>query len=79
MFRAGEKFIVQVLEKGLFWFDGSNFTFINKSDLFGAVKIHAIVPRGHGAYLICTANDGLYFFNGRTFEYQDSEISDFLF
>lgn len=78
MFRAGEKFIVQVLEKGLFWFDGTHFTFINKSDLFGTLKIHAIVPRGHGAYWICTANDGLYVFNGRTFEYQDSEISDFL-
>jgi DNA-binding CsgD family transcriptional regulator len=78
MFQAGEKFIVQVLGTGLFWFDGNNFTFINKSELFGTIKIHAIVPRGHGVYWICTANDGIYIFNGRTFEYQDSEISEFL-
>jgi DNA-binding CsgD family transcriptional regulator len=78
MFRAGEKFIVQALGLGLYWFDGTNFSFIKKSELFSSVKIHAIVPRGHGVYLICTANDGIYVFDGRSFEFQNSEISEFL-
>jgi DNA-binding CsgD family transcriptional regulator len=78
MFQAGEKYIVQALGLGLFWFDGSHFSYINRSELFSSIKVHAIVPRGHGVFWICTANNGIYVFDGRTFEYQKSEISDFL-
>jgi DNA-binding CsgD family transcriptional regulator len=78
MFHAGDNYIVQALGNGLYWFDGSSFSFIPKSEPFASKKVHAIIPRGHGIYWICTANEGIYLFDGRTFEYQKSEISDFL-
>ncbi len=78
MFKAGDKFIVQSLGLGLFWFDGSDFRFISSSEMFGSLKVHAIIPRGHGVFWICTANNGIFTFNGRSFTPQKSEISDFL-
>ena len=78
MFRAGEKFIVQSLGLGLFWFDGSDFRFINNSEMFGSVKVLAIVPREHGVFWICTANNGIFTFDGRSFTPQKNEISEFL-
>ncbi len=48
MFQAGDKFVVQALGLGLFWFDGSGFSFISHSELFSSVKVHAVIPKGHG-------------------------------
>jgi ligand-binding sensor domain-containing protein len=78
MFRAGDKFIVQVLGQGLFWFDGKDFSLITKSELFSWIKIHAVIPRGRGVFWICTANDGIYIYDGKSFNYLKSEISDYL-
>lgn len=78
MFRADDRFLVQSLGIGLFWFDGSEFRFVPHSEVFANIKIHAIIPRGHGVYWICTANDGIYIYDGRSFRYFDSEISKFL-
>jgi hypothetical protein len=78
MFRAGDRFIVQVLGQGLFWFDGKEFSLISKSELFSWIKVHAVVPRGRGVYWICTANDGIYVYDGRSFNYLRSEMSDYL-
>jgi ligand-binding sensor domain-containing protein/DNA-binding CsgD family transcriptional regulator len=78
MFRAGDRFIVQVLGQGLFWFDGKEFSPVSKSELFSWIKVHAIVPRGRGVYWICTANDGIYVYDGKSFNYLKSEISDYL-
>jgi DNA-binding CsgD family transcriptional regulator len=78
MFQAGEKFIVQALGIGLFWFDGSGFSFISHSELFSNLKVHAVIPRGRGIFWICTANNGIYVYDGRSFECFNSEIADFL-
>jgi DNA-binding NarL/FixJ family response regulator len=78
MFSAGDKLIVQCLGLGLFWFDGSDFHFINSSEIFGSIKVHAIIGRGDGIYWICTANNGIYRFDGMKFSYFDSEISTFM-
>jgi DNA-binding CsgD family transcriptional regulator len=78
MFAAGDRFIVQGLGKGLFWFDGKVFTYISKSEMFASVKVHAILPMGKGVFWICTANNGIYIFDGRSFLFQKSEISEYL-
>lgn len=78
MFPAGDRFIVQGLGRGLFWFDGKDFSFISKSEMFASVKVLSIISIGKGVYWICTANNGIYIFDGRTFEFQDSEISEYL-
>jgi DNA-binding CsgD family transcriptional regulator len=78
MFEAGDKFIVQFLNLGLFWFDGSDFRIIPNSEIFSRVKVLAIVPVGNGVFWICTANKGIFTFDGKSFTPLKSEISDFL-
>jgi hypothetical protein len=78
MFRAGDKFIVQALGRGLYWFDGKDFTFVAKSELFNWLKVLAIVPQGRGVFWICTSNNGIYVYDGRSFSYLKSEISEYL-
>jgi DNA-binding CsgD family transcriptional regulator len=78
MFRAGEKFVVQGIDKGLFWFDGSEFDFIPGSEIFGSLKVHAVICRQADEYWICTSNNGIFIYDGISFEPQESEISEFL-
>ena len=78
MFQVGERFIVQVLGTGLYWFDGKKFDFIPGSALFVSEKVHAIVETSPGKLLICTANQGIYKFSGQLFSYFDSPASTFL-
>jgi ligand-binding sensor domain-containing protein/DNA-binding CsgD family transcriptional regulator len=78
MFRTSRGFIAQVLGTGLYWFDGSEFRFIAGSNLFSWKKVHAIIETGSNDYWICTANDGIFRFDGKTFSFQNSEISAYL-
>jgi DNA-binding CsgD family transcriptional regulator len=78
MFPADNGFIAQVLGNGIYWFDGTTFTFIEGSGLFSWKKIHSIIRLGNNKYWICTANDGIFFFDGKTFSFLDSEISSYL-
>ncbi len=78
MLRAGNRFIVQGIDQGLYWFDGVNFTFINGSEIFGNMKVHAIIKKDNGGILICSASQGIYIFDGQSFKKWNSEASDFL-
>ncbi|NMC40266.1 MAG: hypothetical protein GYA43_03695, partial [Bacteroidales bacterium] len=78
MFPAGERYIVQGIGVGLFWFNGEAFEFIPGSEGFSYVKVHAVIYRGNGECWICTANEGIHVFDGKTFKLQDSEISSYL-
>lgn len=78
LFPAGDKFIAQVLGGGLYWFDGESFKFIEGSELFKWKKVHSIIQQSSGKLWICTANDGIFFYEENRFTYFDSEISKFL-
>jgi ligand-binding sensor domain-containing protein/DNA-binding CsgD family transcriptional regulator len=78
MFRTSKEFITQVLGKGLYWFDGTEFRFIGGSELFSWKKVHSIIETGENDYWICTANDGIFRFDGGKFVYKNSEISSYL-
>jgi DNA-binding CsgD family transcriptional regulator len=77
-FRVGERFMAQALGTGLYWFDGSGFTFIEGSEPFGSLKVHALIDFGADDQWICTANDGIFAFDGINFTSLNSEISLFL-
>ena len=77
-FKTGDRFLVQSIGQGLFWFDGSGFDLIEGSEQISTMKIHAVITRKFDEYWICTANNGIYIFNGRSFTPQKSEISKFL-
>ncbi len=78
MFRSSKGFIAQVLGRGLYWFDGTEFKFIDGSDLFSWRKVHSIIETGNNDYWICTANDGIFRFDGKKFVFKNSEISSYL-
>ncbi len=78
LFRTGGSFIVQSLGLGLFRFDGSDFDFIKGSEPFSTLKVHAVIDLKPDEWWICTANNGIFVFDGQNFSEQKSEISDIL-
>ena len=77
-FRVGERFIAQALGLGLYWFDGHEFTFIEGSEIFESNKVHAVISFSFNDHWICTANDGIFSFNGVSFSPVKSEVSEYL-
>jgi DNA-binding CsgD family transcriptional regulator len=78
LFNAGERLICQVLGNGLYWFNGKDFDFVKGSEMFKWIKIHSVLRNSDNELWICTANNGIYKFDGNRFVYFDSEISTFL-
>ena len=78
IFPVNNKFIAQIIDSGLYWFDQSEFSLIKGSEIFSQMKVHGVVPFGKNDLLIATASNGLFVFNGDSFEYLDCEASDFL-
>ncbi len=72
------KYVVQVIESGLYWFQNDEFTLIEGSQFFSNKKVHAIIPYGDNSWLVCTDNNGLYLYDGNKFSYFNSEVSTFL-
>lgn len=77
-FRVGDRFIAQSLGEGLYWFDGSEFVFMEGSEPFGSLKVHALIDFGPKEVWICTANDGIFVYDGIRFTPLDNEISGYL-
>ncbi|MDX9729442.1 MAG: hypothetical protein RBT50_09275 [Bacteroidales bacterium] len=77
-FRVGDRFIAQAIDEGLYWFDGAGFSFIPGSEIFKALKIHALIDFGQSERWICTANDGIFIFDGTRFTPMESEVSVYL-
>jgi len=77
-FRAGEKLIAQSLGSGLYWFDKSGFTFIEGSEVFAGLKVHAIIEFSFDEYWICTSNNGIFLFDRQSFTPLKNEISEYL-
>jgi hypothetical protein len=77
-FRVGDRFIAQAIDKGLYWFDGTEFEFIEGSEIFAAHKVHALIDFGSRERWICTANNGIYVFDGSRFTYMEGAISEYL-
>ncbi|HCM59020.1 MAG TPA: hypothetical protein DIS74_01270 [Bacteroidales bacterium] len=77
-FRVGDMFIAQAIDEGLYWFDGVGFSFIPGSEIFATRKIHALIDFGRRERWICTANDGIFLFDGAKFTPVANEISGYL-
>lgn len=78
LFSVGDAFIVQALGLGLFHFDGENFELIRGSQVFATLEVLAIIERSDGSYWVCTANDGIFNYDGSSFIPMNNEISRFL-
>jgi hypothetical protein len=78
MFKSDDRFIVQVLDKGLYYFDGANFKFIDGSQLLSNIKVHALISLGKASFLACTEKDGIFIYKNDHFDFWATEISDYL-
>jgi hypothetical protein len=78
VFPVGNRFVAQIIDNGLYWFENDEFSLIDGSEIFNPMKVHAVVPYGKDGLLITTANNGIYLFDNDTFKYFDCEASDFL-
>ncbi len=78
IFPVHQTFIAQVIDQGLYWFQNNQFTFIPGSQIFNQTKVHSIISYDDNKALIATANHGLYLFNGKDFNYFNSEAAEFL-
>ncbi len=78
MHQVADRFIVQIIDTGLFWFEKGEFRLIENSEIFSGEKVHAIIPAGANQWLIGTDNAGLYHYDGSRFSYFPSEASEFL-
>lgn len=78
IFPVNQRFIAQIIDNGLFWFENDTFEFIQGSEKFNQKKIHGVIPLSNSNLLIATANDGLYQFDGSVFSVFKSEASSFL-
>ncbi|MFA5646857.1 MAG: hypothetical protein WC951_00990 [Bacteroidales bacterium] len=73
-----DKYVVQVIESGLFWFQDNEYSYIEHSDVFSNKKVHAIIPYGDKQWLVCTDNYGVFRYDGQNFSYFNSDASTFL-
>lgn len=78
MFPMEKGFVVQVLGTGLFTLQDGKFKFIKGTEWFANEKVHAFIPYNKSAYLIGTANQGLFIYDGHQVRQFKCEISDFL-
>jgi ligand-binding sensor domain-containing protein/DNA-binding CsgD family transcriptional regulator len=76
--KLGDRFVAQVIDNGLYWFDNNEFIAIPGSRIFSDKKVHAIIPYSDNKWMICTDNAGLYLFDGTDFTRFESEASEFL-
>jgi DNA-binding CsgD family transcriptional regulator len=73
-----KRFILQIIDNGLYWFENDEFIFIENSEIFSTRKVLAVIPYDEENWLICTEKGGLYVYDGNDFSYLQSEASDFL-
>lgn len=78
MHQISNKYVVQVIESGLFWFENNEFKLVENSDFFSNKKVHSIIPYDENQWLVCTDTNGIYHYDGVSFNYYNSEASTFL-
>ncbi|MBB5636325.1 ligand-binding sensor domain-containing protein/DNA-binding CsgD family transcriptional regulator [Pedobacter cryoconitis] len=75
---VGSRFLVEVLDKGIFELKGHNLIPLPHTDLTVPKNIMTILPYKNGSMLIGTSKDGLFIYNGSTFTPFNIPANDFL-
>ncbi|WP_347158660.1 hypothetical protein [Pontibacter chitinilyticus] len=78
LFQAGGRFFAEVISKGLYELKGDQLVFLEHSGKIGTSGVLSILPFGPGEFLIGTAKNGLYKYNGSNFIPWQNEANDFL-
>jgi ligand-binding sensor domain-containing protein/DNA-binding CsgD family transcriptional regulator len=76
--KAGQRFIIEDLEKGLFELKGSKLVALPNAGPEKPSSVLSILPFKNGTLLICTSKQGLYIYDGKKYIKFNSQASDFL-
>ena len=75
---AGNRFLVEVLNKGLFELVGNKLVFLPNSEQLGIDGVLCILPFKKNKYLIGTSKNGLFVYDGKQFVPFASPANNFL-
>ncbi|GEO02618.1 hypothetical protein AAE02nite_02820 [Adhaeribacter aerolatus] len=78
LFKAGNRFFVEVISKGLYELKGDSLHFISASTLLGNSGVLSVLPFPHGKFLIGTAKNGLFLFDGKNITPWQNQADGFL-
>jgi ligand-binding sensor domain-containing protein/DNA-binding CsgD family transcriptional regulator len=78
LFKAGNRSFVEVIGEGLYELKGKRLQLIPNSGRLGRSGVHAILPFSKDRYLIGTAKDGLFIYDGKDIKPWANQANDFL-
>ncbi|MHB1178018.1 MAG: helix-turn-helix and ligand-binding sensor domain-containing protein, partial [Daejeonella sp.] len=76
--KAGNRFFVEVLGKGLFELIGNKLVFLPQSDKLGKSGILSILPYKKNSFIIGTGKNGLFVYDGKNFKVLNTPANDYL-
>ncbi|MCX2473938.1 triple tyrosine motif-containing protein [Pedobacter sp. MC2016-05] len=76
--QVNNKFIIEVLDKGLFELAGNQLKFIPNSEKLGKQGVLSILPYKNGGFIIGTSKNGLFTFDGKDFAPLITPANDYL-
>ncbi len=78
MFKVGKRFFVEQVSVGLFELKNNRLQFVPGSNILGPSGVLTILPLHSGKYIIGTAQNGLFIYDGQTIKSWANQANDFL-
>ncbi|MFD2999664.1 triple tyrosine motif-containing protein [Pontibacter toksunensis] len=76
--KAGDRYFAEVLSKGLFELQGDSLLYVRNSQKLGHTGVLSVLPFKQDKFLVGTAKNGLFVFDGNDFTPWLNEASKFL-
>jgi ligand-binding sensor domain-containing protein/DNA-binding CsgD family transcriptional regulator len=78
LFKTGKRYFVEQVNAGLFELKGNKLEYVADSNILGNSGVLSILPFPNNKYLIGTAQNGLFIYNGKQIKPWNSPANDFL-
>lgn len=78
LFKTGNRYFVEQVSAGLFELINKHLEYVGGSNVLGNSGVLSILPFGHDKYLIGTAKNGLFIYNGKRISAWNNEANNFL-
>jgi DNA-binding CsgD family transcriptional regulator len=78
LFKTGNRYFIEQVNAGLFELKNNHLDFIEGSKVLGNSGVLSVLPFQHNKYLIGTAKNGLFIYDGRQISAWNSQANDFL-
>ncbi|MDF2430611.1 MAG: hypothetical protein JWP44_242 [Mucilaginibacter sp.] len=78
LFKTSGRYFVEQVNAGLFELKNTHLDYITGSNILGGSGVLSILPYGHNKYLIGTAKNGLFIYDGKQITPWNNRANDFL-